>query len=52
MSVQAISSVLEVWSPAQNLLVLGLLLAAPLGGNVVWIGLMLLAVIMGLVQED
>jgi len=47
-SVLAISSALVVWRCAQNLWPQ----VAPLGGNVAWIGVMLLAVVMGLVQED
>jgi len=47
-SVLAISSALVVWSCAQNLWPQ----VAPLGGIVVWIGLMPLAVDKGLVLED
>jgi len=46
-SVLAISSALVVWRCAQNLWSQ----VALLGGIVVWIGLMPLAVAMGLVQE-
>jgi len=51
-SVLAISSALERWNHAQNLLVLLALQASRLGGIVVWIGLMPLAVVMALAQED
>jgi len=50
-SALAHSSALEVWRCAQHLVVLQVPQATPLGGIVVWIGLMPLAVVMGLVQE-